>query len=91
MVLLSVGFNMLTFEVATHPVEVKRQSFVHHFSEDLFPVFDNKNQMQVKRTALAVGSRTPLGLAQANLLEPVRKYCPWLHRSQRNRLSSREA
>ena len=34
-----------------------------------------------KRTAVAVGSR--------NLQETARKYCPWLHRSQRNPLRSR--
>ena len=48
MIPLPVGLDKLTSEVITHPVEVKMQSFVHHFSEDLFPVFGYKDQMQVE-------------------------------------------
>jgi hypothetical protein len=48
MILLPVGFNKLTSEVMTHPVEVKMQPFVHLVSKDFFSVFGYKDQMQMK-------------------------------------------
>ncbi len=48
MILLTVCFNKFTTEVATHPVEVKMEPFVHLFREDILSVFGNKDQMQMK-------------------------------------------
>ena len=48
MILLSIGFNKLTFEVITYPGEVKMHPFIHLVSKDFLSVFGNKDQMQMK-------------------------------------------
>ncbi len=50
MIILPIGFNKLTSEVITYPVEVKMQSFVHLVSKHFLSVFGFKDQMQIQRT-----------------------------------------